>query len=58
MTDMMGKVRLGLWADDVGNEPFKAEVGWDWEDRRKSVLQMSQWDEIENVGQKGSQRGN
>ena len=55
---MMGKVRLGLWTDDVGNEPFKAEVGWDWEDRRKSVLQMSQWDEIENVGQKGSQRGN
>ena len=40
MTDMMGKVRLGLWADDVGNEPFKAEVGWDWEDRRKSVLQV------------------
>ena len=58
MTDMMGKVKPGLWADGVGNETFKAEVGWDWEDRRKSVLQMSQWDEIENVGQKGSQRGN
>ena len=55
---MMGKVKPGLWADGVGNETFKAEVGWDWEDRRKSVLQMSQWDEIENVGQKGSQRGN
>lgn len=56
MTDMMGEVRLGLWADDVGNEPFKAGVSWGWEDRRKSVLQISQWDEIENVGQKGSQR--
>lgn len=56
----MLEVRLGLWSDDVGKEPFRAGAGeqeWISEDMRRSVLQIFRWDEIENVGQKGSQRG-
>lgn len=52
--DMMGEVRLGLWAEDVGNEPFKAK-GFGGKQKEK-LLQISQWVEIVNVGQKNSQR--
>lgn len=51
--DMMGEVRLGLWAEDVGNEPFKAK-GFGGKQEEK-LLQISQWVEIVNVGQKNSE---